>query len=60
LEGQKVVGEEVEVRRKAIFTARRQNFQTAKGLKRKKKPAKGGLKVSSSIRLVDDAIEGFP
>jgi hypothetical protein len=55
-----VVGEEVEVRRKAIFTARRQNFQTAKGLKRKKKPAKGGLKVSSSIRLVDEPIEGFP
>jgi hypothetical protein len=43
LEGQKVVGEEVEVRWKAIFTARHQNFQTAKWLKRKK-PAKGGLK----------------
>jgi hypothetical protein len=27
---------------------------------KRKKPAKGGLKVSSSIRLVDDAIEGFP
>jgi hypothetical protein len=26
----------------------------------KKKPAKGGLKVSSSIRLVDELIEGFP